>query len=81
MSNFNKIFLNSKTVVEKKQLGYRVYSDKNNFTLVEAETASEAIEKSGLKRAYKIEKVGIINKSIFTKPELAEAKSLSSDSV
>lgn len=80
MNNFNKIFLNSKTVIEKKQKGYRVYSDKNNFTIIEAETASEAIEKSGLKNAYKIEKVGVINKSIFTKPELSEAKSLSSDS-
>lgn len=72
MSNFNKIFLNAKTVIEKKQQGYRIYSDKNNFTVVEAETASEAIEKAGLKTTYKIEKVGLIKKSIFNKPELSD---------
>jgi hypothetical protein len=73
MKNFNKIFLNSKTISEKKQKGYKIYTDKNNFQIIEAETAAEAIEKSGLKSVYKIEKIGVVNKSIFTKPELSEA--------
>lgn len=35
---------------------YRIYEDETKFTVVEAVTALEAFEASGLKNAYKIER-------------------------
>jgi hypothetical protein len=72
MNKFNDIHLKIKTISEKSQRGYRIYSDKTNFTLVEAATVSEAIEKSGIKNPAKIEIAGVITKSIFNQAELAE---------
>jgi hypothetical protein len=73
MSNkFNEIFLKAKTISEKSQNGYRVYTDKDNFQMIPAQTVAEAIEKSGIKSPFKIEPAGVITKSIFTQAELAE---------
>lgn len=72
MKKLNELFLKEKSVSEKSQKGYRVYTDKNNFQVVEAATAAEAIEKSGIRTPYKIEPAGVIKKSIFTQAELVE---------
>lgn len=74
MSNFNDIFFKERTVPAKQQRGYNVYSDKEKFTFVEAATASEAIEKSGIKAPFKIEPSGFIKKNVFAQSEIAEVK-------
>ena len=76
-NKFNEIFLKAKTISESGQKGYRVYTDKTNFQLVEATTVAEAIEKSGVKSPVKIEPAGVITKSIFTQAELGEKKAAS----
>ena len=74
MTKFNDISLKTKTVSEKQQKGYKVFSDNTNFQVVEAATAAEAIEKSGIKAPYKVEPAGIVTKSIFSQAELLEAQ-------
>jgi len=72
MNKFNEIFLRSKTVSERSNRGYKIYTDKEKFQLVDAATVAEAFEKSGIRDAIKIEIAGVITKSIFSQTELAE---------
>ena len=71
-NKFNDIFLKSKTVSEKAQRGYKIYTDKEKFQLVDATTVSEALAKSGIKDPYKIEVAGVIKRSIFAQSEISE---------
>ncbi len=75
MNKFNEISLRTKTISERSQRGYKIYTDKNNFQLVEATTVAEAMEKSGIKNPVKIEVAGVITRSLFGKSELAEMQS------
>lgn len=79
MNKFNDIFLKAKTVIQKSQKGYKVYTDKDNFNLVEATTAAEAIEKSGIKNPYKILPADYVTRSIFAQSELAELQKNQTD--
>ncbi len=72
MADLNDLYLKEKTVTQKGTRGYRVYSDKNNFKLVEADTAFEAIQKSGVVSPHKVEAVNIVTKSVFSPQEIAE---------
>jgi len=72
MLKFKHIHFKEKQIPEKSLKGYRVYSDKTNFQNVEAATAAEAIEKSGMKNPVKVEVIGVVNRSIFSDTELAE---------
>jgi hypothetical protein len=78
MNRLNEIFLKSKTVSERSNRGYRIYTDKNNFQFVEAPTVAEAIEKSGIKDPVRIDISGVITKCIFTQAELAEKQAAQS---
>lgn len=69
---FNDISLKFKTVPAKERKGYNVFTDKDNFTYIEASTVAEAIEKSGVKTPFKVEPAGMVKKSIFMQSELAE---------
>lgn len=68
----SQITFKTKTIQEKSLRGYKVYKNSSEFVNVEAETASEAIEKSGVTNPYKLEKLGIVNKSLFSEAELVE---------
>jgi uncharacterized protein YjhX (UPF0386 family) len=71
MDKFSEIYLKAKSIVEKSQQGYKLYKDKENFVFIEALTAKEAIEKSGI-NPVRIERAGLANKSIFSESELVE---------
>ncbi|MDX1949254.1 MAG: hypothetical protein SFT90_01990 [Rickettsiales bacterium] len=62
-----------KNIKEKSQSGYKIFKTEKDFELVEAETALEALEKSGISTPVKIERIGIIKKSVFTDEELIDA--------
>ncbi len=76
MSKFNEISLKIKTVPAKAKKGYNIFTDKDNFTYIEAETVAQALEKSGVKNPIKIEPAGFVNKSIFYKSELADTQKI-----
>lgn len=62
----------TKSIEEKTAKGYKVYKTPTEFVSVEAATAFEAIEKSGIKNPYKVEKQGIVHKTLFTDNELKD---------
>lgn len=64
--------LKIKTAIEKKLSGYRVYQKDGAPEIVQADTVAEAMEKTTIKEPTKIEKIGIINKSLFSEDELEE---------
>jgi putative ubiquitin-RnfH superfamily antitoxin RatB of RatAB toxin-antitoxin module len=72
INKFSEIFLKSKTVSDRALKGYKIYTDKDNFQVIEAATVSEAIEKSGIKAPFKIVPAGIVTKSVFTQSEISE---------
>ncbi len=64
--------LKLKTAIERKQKGYKVFPKSGEVEIVEAETVAEAMEKTTIKNPIKIEKIGIIRKSLFSASELEE---------
>lgn len=64
--------LKVKTAIEKKRSGYKIYQAEGEPEIVEAETAAEAVQKTKIKTPTKIEKVGIIKKSLFSESELEQ---------
>ena len=56
-----------KSIKERSSNGYRVYSANGEVEIVEAETVSEAIKIVESNDIVKIEKLGVIRKSIFSK--------------
>lgn len=66
------IDLKIKTAIKRKQSGYKIYQAVGEPEIIEAETVSEAMQKTTIKQPTKIEKVGIVKKSIFSEAELEE---------
>lgn len=69
---FEKLPLPRKVQAQSSSGKYRVYSDATNFKQVDAASALEALQASGLKEAYRIERDSINNK--VTIETLAEEK-------
>lgn len=55
-ATLSPIYLNRKRYVYSDKPLYRVYAQPGDFKLIEADSALEAFEKSGIARAYKIER-------------------------
>ncbi len=67
--NNNKAFsdlpMKAKNIRPEAQCGYKIYKNREEFVVVEAEIATEAIEKSGIEKPFKVEKLGITEKNIL----------------
>ncbi len=70
--NFTPFMFKTKSVQERSAKGYKVYKTAQDFVTVEAKTAAEAIESSGVANPFRIEKLGITYKSLFSDTELQE---------
>lgn len=70
--NFAPLMFKTKSVQEKALRGYKIYKTASDFVTVEAETAAQAFETAGVTNPYKIEKIGLIYKSLFSDTELQE---------
>jgi hypothetical protein len=68
---FNYISFQQKHILDKEKIGYKVYTSKDEFVFVNADTAFEAIMKSGHKNPYKLERVGLVKKSLFSEKEVS----------
>ena len=53
-------------------IAYKVYKDKDGFETVHATTASEAIEKSGIKNPFKIHRITATVSNIISGDEMAK---------
>ncbi len=71
-NSFGQMMFKTKSIEEKTAKGYKVYKTPTESISVEAATAFEAIEKSGIKNPHKVEKQGIVHKTLFTDAELKD---------
>lgn len=67
---FSGYSLPHKEVAEKKIRGYKIFKNSKEFVIVEAYTAAEAIEKSGLTNPAKMVRLGtslgnILSENVF----------------
>lgn len=67
---FSLIHFKHRKVKDRENSGYKVYKSKKEFVVVTARTAAEALANSNVEKPKKIEKVGIIKKSLFTEGEV-----------
>lgn len=70
--SFKTLPIKRKSISADTRSGYRIYSDAKNFTVVQAETAKEAIEKSGVAHPYKVARQETIAKTIYEDGLLVE---------
>lgn len=75
-SNFLPIDFPKKKLGDESGFTYHVYSNKKEYKTVEAQTASQAIELSGIKEPYKVSRTGsdlgnIVDSSTFVKEAAA----------
>lgn len=62
---FTRLVLPKRKISEVNSVGYKVYKDRDNFVVVAATLASEAIEKSGIINPYKVVRLGTDVKTII----------------
>ncbi|HCR86104.1 MAG TPA: hypothetical protein DIV86_05445 [Alphaproteobacteria bacterium] len=67
---FNLIHFKHRKVKDRENSGYKVYKSKKDYVVVTAKTAAEALATSAVEKPQKIERVGIIKKSLFTEGEV-----------
>lgn len=67
---FSYIEFKQKQVQNKGGSKYKVYKNTNEYVMIEALTAYEAIEKSGIESPLKLEKTGLMRRSLFSEAEL-----------
>lgn len=57
---------------ESLSQGYKVYKDRQNYIIVDAKTASDAIIQSGIERPFKLVKIGSVRKTLVASNELID---------
>ncbi len=78
-SNFTSLFVPKKHRKQSATDTYRVYSSKNEFVEVEANSALEALSKSGLEHAYRIERPILVQSNILSNDDLATEEGVTPD--
>lgn len=74
MRYFQPIDFKQKTFSEKEKIGYKIFKSLSEFEHIEAETVSEAIEKSGIEKPFKIIRANLLQKDLLLEDELKEMK-------
>lgn len=68
--SFNLIHFKHRKVKERQNSGYKIYKSKKDFVVVTALTASEALKLCDVENPVKVEKIGVVKKSLFDEIEV-----------
>ena len=74
--SFNSLDIPIMSYVNNKENTYLIYSDAKNFVSIEANSANEAIEKSGINIPFMIKHESNENKNIMSRDELTKTSNL-----
>ena len=67
---FSFIEFKRKTIPDKDAPSYKIYKNPQEYVIIEAQTAYEAMKASGIELPYKLERTGLTKKSVFLDSEL-----------
>lgn len=57
-NRFSAIAPLRKEIIEAKIRGYKVFKNSEDFVVIQADTASQAVEKSGISRPFRVVRLG-----------------------
>jgi hypothetical protein len=69
---FGNLSLKKKHNTNIDLVGYKIFKDKDNFEIVQAQTLAEAIANSGINSPYKVERVGLNKEYIISEDKLVD---------